>query len=204
MHFQSRLTIKHDIALALRRIRFGRPQEKVFCVGFQKTGTTSLQYALSLLGYRVAGVFSVRDLQEFSQVRERALELAMRFDAAGDNPWAVLFRDLDARFPGSKFILTMRDPERWYESVCKHFGSSSTKLRQWIYGAASPIGNRAAYVNRLQRHAFEVRSYFAGREADFMEFDVFSGDGWNRLCSFLVKPVPKRDFPELNTASMRD
>jgi hypothetical protein len=50
MFHQSRQTLKHSLALEFRRLRYGRPQQKVFCVGFQKTGTTSLQYALSLLG----------------------------------------------------------------------------------------------------------------------------------------------------------
>ena len=53
MFHNSRLTLKHSLALELRRLRYGRPRKKVFCVGFQKTGTTSLQYALSLLGYLV-------------------------------------------------------------------------------------------------------------------------------------------------------
>ena len=30
---------------------------KVFCIGFQKTGTTSLESALKILGYRVKSVF---------------------------------------------------------------------------------------------------------------------------------------------------
>lgn len=203
MFYQSRQTLKHTLALELRRLRYGRPQHKVFCVGFQKTGTTSLQYALSLLGYRVAGVFSVKDLDDFNQVRFRALDLMQNFDAAGDNPWSVLFRDLDVAFPGSKFILTTRDPDRWHASACEHFGAGGSRMREWIYGAASPEGNRAAYVDRLVQHKAEVRAHFAGRSADFMEFDVAMGDGWNKLCSFLSKPMPRHDFPRLNTAAMR-
>ncbi|MDJ1009700.1 MAG: sulfotransferase [Paracoccaceae bacterium] len=195
--------MKHSVALELRRLRFGPPRQKVFCVGFQKTGTTSLQYALSLLGYRVGGIFGVGDLDSFGQVRDRALDLMQGFDAAADNPWSVLFRDLDAAFPGSKFILTTRDPDRWYASACKHFGSRGSRMREWIYGAASPVGHEAAYKDRLVRHAAEVRAHFADRPGDFMDFDVARGDGWERLCGFLDKPVPRRDFPRLNTAAMR-
>jgi hypothetical protein len=203
MFHQSRQTLKHSLALELRRLRYGRPQQKVFCVGFQKTGTTSLQYALSLLGYRVAGIFSVKDLNDFDQARAHALDLMQGFDAAGDNPWSVLFRDLDVAFPGSKFILTTRDPNRWYESACEHFGAGGTQIREWIYGAASPKENRTAYIDRLERHAAEVRTHFAGRTADFMEFDVAKGDSWGKLCNLLGKPVPRRNFPRLNTVVMR-
>jgi len=202
MFHQDRQTLIHTLALSVRRLRYGRPQRKVFCVGFQKTGTTSLQYALSLLGYRVAGVFSVKNL-DGPAIRDRALELATQFDAFADNPWPVLFRELDAAFPGSKFILTTRDPDKWYKSACTHFSDGGSKMREWIYGAGSPEGNSEAYKGRLLRHADEVRAHFADRQEDFIEFDVAQGDGWDALCSFLGKPVPKRDFPWLNTAAMR-
>jgi hypothetical protein len=203
MFHHSRQTLTHTIALELRRLRYGRPRQKVFCVGFQKTGTTSLQYALSLMGYRVAGYFSMADFSSPEEMRDRALEMALRFDAFGDNPWAVLFRDLDAAFPGSKFILTTRDPDRWYASACKHFGGRDSRMREWIYGAGSPESNRGAYVERMTRHVAEVRAYFADRPRDFMEFDAAQGEGWDKLCGFLGKPVPRRDFPRLNTATMR-
>lgn len=203
MFHGSRQTLKHSIALELRRLRFGRPKAKVFCVGFQKTGTTSLQYALSQLGYRVAGIFPAKDLEEFDGVRDRALALAPGFDAFADNPWPILFEELDAAFPASKFILTTRDPDRWYASACTHFGKRSSRMRELIYGAGSPFEHEQAYKDRLIRHAQDVRSHFADRGADFMEFNVAEGDGWDKLCGFLDKPVPRRDFPRLNTAKMR-
>jgi len=203
MFHHSRLSLKHSLALELRRLRYGRPRKKVFCVGFQKTGTTSLQYALSLLGYRVAGIFSVRDLEDFDGVRARALDLAPRFDAFADNPWPLYFREFDAMFPGAKFILTARDPDKWYNSVCKHFGDESSQMREWIYGAGCPAGHRVAYVGKLLGHQDAVRHHFTGRPKDFMEFDVTQGDGWDKLCDFLGKPVPKKAFPQLNTARMR-
>ena len=202
-HYQSRLNVKHSMALQIRRLRFGVPRQKVFCVGFQKTGTTSLQYALSLMGYRVAGIFSVRDLQTPEAMLERALNLVPRFDAFGDNPWPSFFRELDIAYPGSKFILTTRDPEQWYDSAYKHFGKNGSKMREWIYSAASPVGHSEEYINRFTNHALDVRDYFAERPADFLEFDVAKNDGWEALCAFLDKPVPRRQFPRLNTASMR-
>ncbi|MDJ0922062.1 MAG: sulfotransferase [Henriciella sp.] len=203
MFHKSRQTLKHSLALELRRLRYGRPEQKVFCIGFQKTGTTSLQYALSLMGYRVAGIFSLKGIETPEDMRDHALELAKKFDAFADNPWPVLFKELDAAFPGSKFILTTRDPDKWFDSAIKHFGQSVTKMRFWLYGASSPRGHEAAYKARLVDHAAEVRAYFEDRPDDFMEFDVAQGDGWEKLCAFLGKPVPKRPFPRLNTAKMR-
>ena len=203
MPHQSRLTLKHGLALERRRLHCSRPLQKVFCIGFQKTATTSLQYLLFSTGCWEATVFSVRDLNGPEAIREHALELARRFDAFADNPWSVLFRDLDAAYPGSKFILTTRDPNKWYQSACTHFSDGGSRMREWIYGAGSPEGNRELYTGRLLRHAKEVRSHFAYRPDDFLEFDVARGDGWEALCAFLCKPVPVRDFPRLNTAAMR-
>jgi len=203
MFHLSRQTLKHTIALNIRRLKFGMPDEKVFCVGLQKTGTTSLQYALSKLGYRVAGVFSIKDLDTPEQMRDRALSLVPRFDAFADNPWCVFYRELDRAVPGSKFILTTRDPEKWYASVCKHFGEKPVRMHEWIYGVPSPIGHKAAYIDKLLTHQDAVRRHFANRPGALIEFDVTQGHGWPELCALLGKRVPSEPFPRLNTAEMR-
>ena len=203
MFHYSRQTLKHTTALTLRRLRYGRPRAKVFCLGFQKTGTTSLQYALSLLGYRVAGILDANPHETSEELHAEALGLLQQFVAFADNPWPLYFREFDAMFPGAKFILTARDPDKWYSSVCKHFGESGSKMRGWVYGAATPVGNRQAYVGRLVSHQEAVRAYFEDRPDDLLEFDVSAGHGWAELCGFLDRPMPYRDFPKLNTAAMR-
>jgi len=204
MFHQSRQTLKHTIALNLRRLKYGRPKPKVICVGLQKTGTTSLQYALSKLGYRVAGVYSIKDLDTPDQMRERGISLLPQFDAFADNPWCTFYRELDAAIPDAKFILTARDPEAWYTSVCKHFGDAPIRMHEWIYGAPAPVGHKDVYVEKLISHQADVRQYFAKRPNDFLEFDVASGDGWEKLCTFLGKKQPSEEFPRLNTAAMRE
>lgn len=203
MFHQSRQTVKHTIALNLRRLKYGVPREKVFCVGFQKTGTTSLQYGLSLLGYRVGGVMDANPHDTPQSLYSEALSLVPQFDAFADNPWPLYFREFDAMLPGAKFILTCRDPDLWYTSICKHFGDKNAKMRGWIYGEGSPEGNKKAYVERLIDHQERVRMHFSGRPRDFLEFDVARGDGWEKLCAFLGKRQPVGDFPRLNTAAMR-
>ncbi|WP_300440595.1 sulfotransferase family protein [uncultured Mameliella sp.] len=203
MHYRSRQTLKHTIALNLRRLKFGPPRPRVFCVGFQKTGTTSLQYALSRLGYRVGGVFPVKDLDRREQMFERAMELLPQFDAFADNPWCLYYKEFDEAFPGSKFILTTRDPEKWYNSACRHFGDRWSQMHEWIYGVPVPIGNKDAWIGRLLSHQEEVRDHFADRPQDFIEFDVSRGDGWTELCRLLDKKIPSSPFPQLNTARMR-
>lgn len=174
--------------------------------------------ALGVLGYRVASPFEIsdptakarifsRETRCFSDIRpilvKRAVEIAKEFDAAADNPWPLLYRDLDQHFPGSRFILMVRDPQRWFDSMMCHFGSSSTVLREWIYGYGSPQGHREAYLEGMKRHNEQVREHFAGRSEDLLEMDLEAGHGWKRLCGFLDCPQPNRPFPHANKRTDR-
>lgn len=180
---------------------------KVFCIGFQKTGTTSLYAALERLGYRTAAVAG-RDWTAERLAAEGArlcIETARDFDAAQDMPWPIFFRELDAAYPGSKFILTVRDPEKWFASIEGHFGANEGEMQAFVYGrdAAAPAGNKARYLETLQAHESAVRAYFASRPHDLLVMDLEAGDGWQELCAFLGEPVPAEPFPTRNKASDR-
>ncbi|MBL8583997.1 MAG: hypothetical protein JNL61_17460 [Rhizobiaceae bacterium] len=176
---------------------------KVFGIGFHKTGTSSLADALRMLGYSVTGPNNVRDPEIASKALPMALELATQFDAFQDNPWPVLYREMDAAFPGSKFILTERAPEAWIDSAVTHFGDKHTPMREWIYGYGMPLGHEDVYLARFHRHNAEVRAYFADRPGDLLILDITKGGGWQELCSFLGYPVPAAPFPHSNPRSRR-
>ncbi len=174
---------------------------KVFGIGFHKTGTTSLGHALQLLGYRVCGGIGVHEPDIAVEALDLALQVAPRFDAFQDNPWPVLYRNMDCAFPGSRFILTERDIDSWWLSVSRHFGTHHTPMREWIYGAGCPVGNESLYRERHQRHCTEVKAYFKDRPGDLCVMNFSKGDGWEMLCEFLGCPVPDRNFPHLNKAA---
>lgn len=179
---------------------------KVFGIGFHKTGTTSLGEALRLLGYRVTGPNGVhRRGMDHEMAWAIARELLREYDAFQDNPWAMLYRELDREAPGSRFVLTIRPEDAWLASVRSHFGSRSTPMREWIYGAGfgSPIGNEDRYLERFRRHNREVLEHFADRPHDLLVMDVTRGDGWELLCPFLGRAAPPGGFPHSNSASAR-
>ncbi len=177
---------------------------KVFGIGFHKTATTSLATALRLLGYRVTGPNGVRDPDIARTARPLAFRLAERFDAFQDNPWPILYRELDQRYPGSRFVLTVRPSEEWIRSVVHHFGAETTPMRRWIYGAGAPLGNETAFLARYERHNREVQEHFRDRPADLLVLRITAGEGWERLCPFLGDPVPEAPFPHVNAAAARD
>lgn len=182
-------------------------ENKVFCVGFQKTGTSSLRDALRLLGYRVAGVYGrgqdVASLQ--ASYVEEGLRLAQEYDAVQDMPWPLIYRELDQAFSGSKFILLDRDSESWFRSISGHFGEQPDAMQQLIYGldAGAPLGNKARYVEVYERHNAAVRAYFAERPRDLLIINLEKGDGWKELGEFLGVAVPEGPFVKTNTAEQR-
>ena len=122
---------------------------KIFGIGFQKTGTSSLNRALALLGFNAAGGIRINHPKgvaiEPPLTKEKILPIALaqavEADAFSDNPWPLLIRELDTEFPGAKFILTQRDPDRWLASMVRHFGDTPNDVTQWIYGVPFPKGN---------------------------------------------------------------
>ena len=180
---------------------------KVFCIGFQKTGTTSLESALKILGYRVKSVFGRElpiEILRRDYVR-MGLQIARDYDAVQDMPWPLMYRELDTAFPGSKFILTWREPDRWLKSIVSHFGANPNVLQQLTYGddAPFPVGHEDHYRQVYEAHNAEVRAYFRDRPADLLEINLSHGDGWEKLCAFLAMPVPGVPFPRENSAQAR-
>jgi hypothetical protein len=178
-------------------------QPKVFGIGFQKTATSSLGEALELLGYSVHGPFGWTDPEIRYTALHRAMSIANDYDAFQDFPWALLYKQLDDKFPGSKFILTLRDEECWFKSMVKHFGVRATPMREWVYGVPYPRGQRDIYIQRYRSHNEEVKSYFQGRPNDLLVMNITEGDAWNVLCPFLGHAVPDADFPRANTTAKR-
>jgi hypothetical protein len=178
-------------------------KQKVFCIGFHKTGTTSLGNALKMLGYSVTGPNGVKDPKIEKNVYEMAFKLVDQFDAFKDNPWPVLFRELDERFPGSKFVLTIRPGHLWLRSQIQHFGTRETPMRKWIYGAGCPVGNEDLYLHRFERHNREVQAHFAGRRTDLLVLDIAQDDAWQRLCPYLGVEAPHVAFPHANRSTDR-
>jgi len=187
-----------------------KPQAaKVFCIGLQKTGTSSIRDALRQLGYNVTGVYgyglSFKELQ--ATYVEEGLKIARQVDAVEDMPWPNLYAELDREFPGSKFILTQRDTDRWYGSICSHFGDHPHPMQQLTYGedAPEPVNHEARYREVYEKHNQAVRDHFADRPDQLLEMWLERGDGWQKLGDFLgAENVPEGPFIHTNSSKQRN
>ncbi len=179
---------------------------KIIGVGNQKTGTTTLGAALRLLGYRHQS-YSVRSsLMYANGSLEELLTWSDHYQSFDDVPWALLYRELDDRHPGSKFILTYRrSSQAWFDSLAKHMQrmgskSASHEMNEAIYGRPDPQHDRALAIRVYEEHNEAVRRYFRDRPGDFIELCWENGDGWPELTGFLGRPIPAASFPHANRA----
>ena len=177
-------------------------QGKVFGIGLSKTGTTSLYAALAQLGFR-SGTF--RHSQRLGLERwiegDFTPDYLIEFDAMTDLPIGCFFRELDARYPGSKFVLTTRDIESWLKSIARQFQANphpkpfNRDTRLMAYGAS--VFNEGMFRRAFQRHEREVREHFAFAPEKLLVVNFFEGDGWERICAFLDRLAPTTPFPNV-------
>lgn len=107
--------------------------KKVFVIGFQKTGTTSLETALEVLGYRVYG--GDKNLMKFKKredLKNYISKVLQNWDAVQDMPWPLFYKELYELYPTAKFILTVRNPDKWINSAVRYFGSIRNPLNQKV------------------------------------------------------------------------
>ena len=173
---------------------------KVFCIGFMKTGTTTLNRALSILGYRVSHN-SWKWLKMICKNDWKGIQEKMdAWDAVEDNPIPLIYKELDALYPGSKFILTEREPEKWYNSVSYHVGDLSSPMHEWLFGRGKglPRNDKKHTLNVFVKHRENVIEYFKDRPDDLLIIDITKIENWDAICTFLGEEIPEAVFPHAN------
>ena len=97
--------------------------QKIFGIGQNKTGSTTLEAVLRYYGYHLPNQHDQEMMitKQFFQGNYAPFkDFVAKHDAFQDLPFSQghSFYICDALFPGSKFILTEREPERWFDSLC--------------------------------------------------------------------------------------
>lgn len=175
---------------------------KIFGVGLNKTGTTTLGQSAKLLGYRCTSCS--RELLEDVTIKNdfsRIKDTVNQFDLFEDWPWPLIYKELDAMFPGSKFILTVRkDANVWLNSLKQHSMKTPPRghFRKLAYGYNYPHRHEREHLDFYKIHNDDVRSYFKARDSDFMEICWENGHGFEELCNFLQRDIPDSLLPHAN------
>ncbi len=211
---------------------------KVIGAGFGRTGTSSLKAALEELGfgsaYHMTEVFTHPEHVGFWEAARRGERVDWHsffsgYGVAVDWPACAFYEEMLEAFPEAAVVLTVRDPERWYESTrntiyeIRKVSAGPTPVRL----AFALAGLFAPGVTGIARLADEIvwKDTFDGRFEDrrhatetfkrhnervrrrvptgrLLVYDV--KEGWAPLCEFLGVEVPDKPFPHLNdTREMR-
>lgn len=188
-------------------------KRKVFGIGLGRTGTLSLANALTTLGYHTGHFAEGLALLQFNDgLLGFDHNAVAQWDALTDVPVAVIYKELDRAFDGSKFILTVRDRDDWLSSLELHFSKVDARtgpndptdrlaLRKLAFG--STRFDSAVCSAAYERHVNAVTEYFHERPEDLLVLDICGGVDWHPLCEFLGEPIPNESFPHKHNSSKR-
>ncbi|WP_034483352.1 sulfotransferase family protein [Actinomadura oligospora] len=191
----------------------------VIGAGFGRTGTLSLKMALERLGFGPCEhMLSLPGDHERIALWRRALaggpvdwdELFAGYRSAVDWPTICFWQELAGHFSEAKVILTVRAPDKWYESaratlrVPPSWSAPPDEFRDlhaliqesvWEATFGGRFDDRDHAIKVFTEHNARVRRAIAPDR--LLVLDV--RQGWGPLCEFLDAPVPDTPFPHHNT-----
>ncbi|WBU60076.1 sulfotransferase [Paracoccus albus] len=163
----------------------------VFVIGFNKCGTTSLHRMFMRAGHRSSHHRHQQADGGFVKIAWQmqanagcglplltGMEGAQIFsdmDLCSRNTCLsgiARFRELDAQYPGSRFILNTRNPLHWVNSRFRHFGGGYLRRCMAQAGISDPAVMRAHWLREWHEHHAAVTEYFASRPGQLLVFDI--------------------------------
>ena len=200
----------------------GKP--KIFCVGLNKTGTTSLKKEMEIQEYTVGNQRTAELL--FDDWVKRDFKRIIRYchtaEFFQDVPFSYpyTFMAMDQAFPGSKFILTTRDSaEEWYNSLIRFHGklwgngnvpptTEDLKNATYLY-KGSPYYTRFrvhniseddpykkdVMIEYYNTHTKIVTDYFRHRPGDLLVINLKNPEDYSKFCNFIGCKPTNEGFP---------
>ncbi len=191
--------------------------------GFGRTGTLSMHATLEQLGFqRCYHMMEVSKTPSHAEQWHGAAKgeavdwdaLLAGYRATVDWPACYFWRELSARYPNAKVLLTVRPAERWYRSMASTIYISmnrpppaddpATQVRRAM---ARELILERTFGGRFEDEAYAISVYEAHiaevrREVPAERLIVYeTGSGWEPLCAGLGVPVPDTPFPHVNTTA---
>lgn len=192
---------------------------EVIGAGFGRTGTLTLKTALEMLGFgpchhMVEVIANPQQAQFWNRAAKGEPvdweEVYSGYRATVDWPGCHFYAQLAERYPDAKVVLSLRDPDRWYDSMCETILASMSSMgladeldenhpmlfggliiaRDTFRGDFSKDNVIAAFA----RHNAEVQSRIPPERLLVFE----AAHGWEPLCAHLGVPVPAEPFPRVN------
>nr|WP_319510899.1 sulfotransferase [uncultured Draconibacterium sp.] len=197
---------------------------KVFGIGRNKTGTTSLKKAMKDLGYVVGNQRTAELLFDdwANNNYDPIISYCRTAQFFQDAPFSLpkTYKFLDEAFPNSKFILTVRNSsEEWYNSLirfhAKLWGKNGRiptkedlmnanyiyKGRPWHVKRVTGITpehdpyNKEKLIDHYEDYNTNVVDYFKNRPDDLLVLNVAEEGAYKKLTDFLGIQTLSDEFP---------
>ena len=191
--------IQSDASSAPRATKEKKP--KIFGIGLPRSATASAAMAMMGLGFKTG--YTCFDNGKFDSG-----------EAFFNTPVYVDYPSLDRRYPGSKYLLTWREPSKWAASFSKNLNTYLHMLRSSDNPNLSTVDRRcytqvfgkedlsteAFLIACYRQHRKNAEDFFRRRPQDLLILDLDApGDPWEPLCRFLGCRQPQIPFPRLNS-----
>jgi len=171
---------------------------KIFVIGFHRTGTRTIASCISECGYKIIHYpHPPRDPYIFDDLltHTRHWKTLSSCDGIADIVTVPHFKDLDVLYPGSKFILSLRQLDEWSESAVRHldrvynnaFGHTAERhtfdetMHHMLYGNRT---SKEEIKERHLAHLNDVYRYFRGTNK-LLAINIFANNSTKRLSEFL-------------------
>jgi len=183
---------------------------RVFCVGSNKTGTTSIEHAVKQFGLspipsdKAYGLYLGGGL---NHSKENMVELFKKFELRkykynffSDIPFNLLesHKMLYELFPDSYFILLTRDANKWFNSVLNWIKQLKCQtMYNWVWGIEFTVANRTEIIDRYHKRNNGIIQFF-NHSPKFLVLDIDEEYKYPKICKFLNKEIINKPFPYKN------
>lgn len=191
----------------------------VIGAGVGRTGTTSLMVALEYLlqapCYHMAKLNqhpehlqalydAAKTIKENSIDQTNWTDFFKGYKAMTDWPAAAFYPSLMRQFPEAKVLLSVRDPELWYQSckatiipkILQSEGAWGEMIRTVIFATfTEKLEDKDACIKAFIEHNQQVQNTVPKDRLIYWQV----GDGWKPLSEGLGIDIPCVDFPCVNT-----
>lgn len=198
---------------------------KVIGAGFGRTGTLSLKKALEIAG--LGPCYHMEDMIKYPKHIDIWTAAAQgkpvnwddifsNYQSSLDFPASLFYRELLDKYPDAKVVLSVREPERWYQSM---YDTAYTMMQlttpAWFKKYVPQYKHFADLIDLLiwdglfsgkfakREHAIQVFNQHIEKVKQTVPADkllIFSvKEGWQPLANFLDFPIPEGVlFPYVN------
>jgi hypothetical protein len=199
---------------------------KIFCIGCNKTGTTSLYDEFKRNGYSMGNQNEAEYLLNdyVTGNFDKIIKYCESADVFQDVPFSFqnTYRYLDAAYPNSKFILSVRNSaDEWYDSLvyfhlyrhnrgtvptAEQLQTNPYRYRGWMWEAMNGVYgttekdpyDKTILTNYYNKHNEDTMEYFKDRPNDFIKINLADADSYSKFKTFMGIENEFEKFPHSN------